>query len=70
MSYTRNVMVLYRYATLGAVAGRSRTDSTREVGFLERTTLILFLFAFDANLNRFGRFATFQGREHSFDRLG
>jgi hypothetical protein len=29
MSYTRNVMGLYRYATLGAVAGRSRSDSAR-----------------------------------------
>ena len=34
MSYTRNVMVLYRYATLGAVAGRSCTVSTREADLI------------------------------------
>jgi hypothetical protein len=40
MSYTRHVMGLYRYATLGAVAGCSRTVPIREVGFLRRTILI------------------------------
>ena len=39
MSYTRNVMVPYFPATLGAVAGRSCTDLTREVNF-QRTILI------------------------------
>lgn len=34
MSYTRNVMVLYLYATLRAVAGRSRTVSTREADLI------------------------------------
>jgi hypothetical protein len=34
MNHTRNVIVLYGYATPGAVAGRSRTDSTREVDFI------------------------------------
>jgi hypothetical protein len=32
MSRTKNGMTLFRYATLGAVAGRSRTDSARKVG--------------------------------------
>jgi hypothetical protein len=34
MSYTRNVMVLCLYATLGAVANRSRTVSTREADLI------------------------------------
>jgi hypothetical protein len=34
MSYTRNVMVPCLYATLGGVAGRPRTDSTREVDLI------------------------------------
>jgi hypothetical protein len=42
MSYTRNGMVLYRTAALGAVAGRSHTDSTRGVDLivaLDRSTV-------------------------------
>jgi hypothetical protein len=48
ISHARNVMVLYRYATLGAVAGRSRTVSIREVGFLRRTILISLRLQFES----------------------
>jgi hypothetical protein len=34
MSRTKNGMTLFRYTTLGAVAGRSHTDSAKEADFL------------------------------------
>jgi len=40
MCHTKNVMALIGYANLGAAAGRSGTDSPREVRFPDRMILI------------------------------
>ena len=48
MCHTRNGMALIGYANLGAAAGRSGTESTWEVRFLDRMILIFLRLQYES----------------------